>query len=262
MRKLLLINLLFISFVTLGQTKILDFEPDKTFGLANNNGTNTQFKPEIAANPVKDGINTSDTSVKITKEVGAPNWAFPFLNKIGSDPGGWNFTAGKVMQIKFMSVNKTDFTLTLRPWVNGAAVSDEIDLSFSGLELNKWYIAEFDYTAVADGWANRIDVWFNRNGGSDDGDVFYIDDITQSVAKTLNTEKFEFNNVKLYPNPTTGIIHFTGLENANSITIHNVIGQQVKKIKLENSLVDISDLNKGVYILKSDNGLQRKIVKN
>jgi len=160
-KKFILLVALIAASITYGQTIILDFEPGKTYNLGNNKGSSPYHAGATATNPVTDGINSSATAMSITKEVGAPDWAFPIINQIGSDPGGRNFTAGKVIRFKVMSVNQSAFTLTFRPWVGGA--NQELTQSFTGVTLNEWFEVEFDYSAVDDGWANRIDVWFNKD---------------------------------------------------------------------------------------------------
>lgn len=78
---------------------------------------------------------------------------------------------------------------------------------------------------------------------------------------TLNKDKFSFRNIKIYPNPSNSIINIVGLKDIKTITLYNVIGQQVKMVKNENT-VNVSNLKAGVYFLKTDNGLKRKIVIN
>ena len=257
MKKLLLAIAFVATTFSYGQT-ILDFEPGKTYNLGNNKGSTPFHAAATAANPVTDGINASATALSITKESGAPNWAFPIINQIGSDPGGWNFTGGKVMQLKVLSVNNTSFTLTFRPWVSGAF--QELTQTFTGVTLNEWFVVEFDYSAVGDGWANRIDVWFNKDGGTADGDVFYIDDISQSTTPTLSTRNIINAKLDVYPNPTNGVVHISDVDGIDSVTISNINGQVLKTFSGQNS-IDISDLVPGVYVLQADNGLIRKIIK-
>lgn len=92
-------------------------------------------------------------------------------------------------------------------------------------------------------------------------DVLGAEVMSYNVPVITSTEDFEFANVKIFPNPTNGLINITGLENAEYIAIYNVIGQEVKRLAGVEQTLDISGLNEGVYVLKSDNGLLRKIIK-
>ncbi len=260
MKKLLLLVTLIVTTTFNGQTTILDFEPGKTFNIGNNKGSSPQQDGIAAANPITNGINSSANAVSITLETSAPNWSFPIINEIGSVPGGWNFTNGKYMQIKVLSEDLTDFTLTLRPWVSGTAADPSVTQSFTGVTLNEWFIAEFDYSGIADGWANRIDVWFNKDGSVGAGEVFYIDDITQSSNATVSTKYIDNPKLNVYPNPTNGIVNISIVEGINTITVTNVNGQVLKTFPAQNA-IDISDLVSGVYFLQADNGLNRKIIK-
>jgi hypothetical protein len=62
--------------------------------------------------------------------------------------------------------------------------------------------------------------------------------------------------VAIYPNPSTGMIHFTNLEYPGypdqSITIHDLTGRVVKTQDVEDqgTTVDLADQDKGVYIVK------------
>ncbi|APZ45490.1 hypothetical protein BW723_03890 [Polaribacter reichenbachii] len=80
-------------------------------------------------------------------------------------------------------------------------------------------------------------------------------------STTASIDEEFLKDVKLFPNPTTGKINISGLETATAFSVYNAIGQEVKRFKNVNSTIDISELNSGIYILKSNNGLLRKIVK-
>ncbi len=80
-------------------------------------------------------------------------------------------------------------------------------------------------------------------------------------SATASVDEQSFKDVKIFPNPTTGKINITGLEKATTFSIYNAIGQEVKRFKNVNATLNISELNTGIYILKSNNGFLRKIVK-
>lgn len=75
------------------------------------------------------------------------------------------------------------------------------------------------------------------------------------------------DTVKVYPNPTNGIINIS-LSNGNTITkavLFNVEGQKLLEVANTNR-IDISDLSTGVYILKMEdsnrNSISKQIIKN
>ncbi|RZJ30585.1 MAG: T9SS type A sorting domain-containing protein [Flavobacterium sp.] len=82
-----------------------------------------------------------------------------------------------------------------------------------------------------------------------------------SECKTFNllgNGQFNMNNVQLYPNPTTGLLHLSGNLNVKSVEVYNMLGMKVAKS------LDISPLASGMYLVKVDTDagmLVRKIMK-
>jgi len=75
---------------------------------------------------------------------------------------------------------------------------------------------------------------------------------TDVTPATLGVSQLNSNNFKIYPNPTnTGFVNLT---TANSGDIYarvfDILGKQVLSRKVENNLLDISNLNSGMYILR------------
>ncbi|MFA8300360.1 MAG: choice-of-anchor J domain-containing protein [Hyphomicrobiales bacterium] len=91
----------------------------------------------------------------------------------------------------------------------------------------------------------------------EDGD----DVITESVTvdkdllielKVTGLEDFIARNINIYPNPSKGRINITNLAN-NTVTILDMQGKVVSSIKVlsNNHMIDLSNLNNGMYILKT-----------
>ena len=78
---------------------------------------------------------------------------------------------------------------------------------------------------------------------------------TGNTCATLSNSDFETtSNFKVYPNPSKGIFNIN-TEEVLAIEIYDIVGKLVKTTKLEigTSSVDISNLNSGVYLLKTIN---------
>ena len=85
--------------------------------------------------------------------------------------------------------------------------------------------------------------------------------VTYAQNNVLSFEdKIKHDNVLFYPNPTDGLLHITDVTDMQSISILNLLGQNVKTLKAANT-IDVSDLNKGIYFLSTDTGLTRKFIK-
>lgn len=74
-------------------------------------------------------------------------------------------------------------------------------------------------------------------------------------STTLSVDDFDtMKAIKIFPNPAnTGQITFNNVQQLSQITIYDILGKNVKTVSINNSndeIVDISNLNKGMYIAK------------
>ena len=56
----------------------------------------------------------------------------------------------------------------------------------------------------------------------------------------------------MYPNPTTSIVHITGLHANSTITIYSIQGEQIERFSGVNQKefdIDIADYKSGVFVL-------------
>ena len=82
----------------------------------------------------------------------------------------------------------------------------------------------------------------------------------------LSILDFELDKIGIYPNPAITILNIKlpqHIENER-LTIYNILGKQVGHFQLHNNnnKIDVSHLNDGVYFLKFENGLVKKIIIN
>ena len=72
----------------------------------------------------------------------------------------------------------------------------------------------------------------------------------------------------MYPNPTTSMLNFNSIEIIKEIIVYDLLGNQVLvKNTSDNALsLDVSNLSKGMYLIKFINGENnhtiRKFIKN
>ncbi len=79
-----------------------------------------------------------------------------------------------------------------------------------------------------------------------DGKISYSDVISNEFKYPIDNEVF--------PNPTTGIIHFTN-ETTDYIYISSVNGDIIRVVQTEDNTVDLSDEKNGCYFINSTNSL-------
>ena len=256
-KKLFFSVILVSSSLTYGQYS-QNFEDSSTLTPIVRAGTPEQATAENAANPFKTGINISDTAFKIDLTTGAPAWRWLAINSPG---GTYGSTNGTFYKFQFLSGNETIVNIQLEPWFGGNL--HRTDVKTVTVTPNTWNEIEFDFsTAVKDsddtlagaepGFLSRIDFKFNATG-TYDGDVYYIDNISQELTSTLSAKKF--NKTKLstaYYSTSKDAIIFTD-DNNDSFKIYDVLGRSVLAGQIESN-INLSSLLSGVYILATDKG--------
>lgn len=93
----------------------------------------------------------------------------------------------------------------------------------------------------------------------------YIENNYTTNTKPL-TNISDNDEIKIYPNPSKGIINIEATVSINQITILDLSGKIVLSAYTNNSIVklDISDLPKGIYIIETNTGKKHfnRIIKN
>ncbi len=82
----------------------------------------------------------------------------------------------------------------------------------------------------------------------------------QANVHTGNSEEGDFisnshhERLALYPNPATQFIRLQGAEQVRRVVIYNLVGKELKDIRLEegrsDERLDISDLQRGLYLVQ------------
>ena len=80
----------------------------------------------------------------------------------------------------------------------------------------------------------------------------YIDNF-YAYDSTLSIDDLEESTITIYPNPSTGIVNITGVEQVDEIRVFTISGQLVKKAE-NTSSIDLSSEMRGLYMIeiKSD----------
>jgi hypothetical protein len=84
-----------------------------------------------------------------------------------------------------------------------------------------------------------------------------------SCAIPTGVNEVARKKVLIYPNPTTGILHISGLEmKVELLNIYNLTGVLVKSqmVNSNHSQINIENLNQGIYIVQCGNVLQRVVL--
>ena len=91
---------------------------------------------------------------------------------------------------------------------------------------------------------------------SDDG-FGETEDYTVTVDETLNIGDHAISDFKYYPNPMTDVLHITANEEVKSVSVFNMLGQEVlRNMHFTNGKVDATSLPTGTFLFRVtfDNG--------
>jgi len=71
-----------------------------------------------------------------------------------------------------------------------------------------------------------------------------------STTEDMSVEDNVFRNLKVYPNPTTGILNIKSETNLESYQLYDLQGGIVRQGRLINTQIDLSGVNNGLYFLR------------
>lgn len=143
---------------------------------------------------------------------------------------------------------------------------------------NTWYSIKIEVSATeikyymddvlvytGDNFTSENIAGFNMLHNNYGGDAYY-DNITFANGTLGNTDFTDLSDLRIYPNPVQDELKIQGVdqEQISQMSIYNLNGQQLMTRKSVKNL-DVSHLNKGVYILKIDTknnkSLTHKLIK-
>ena len=87
-------------------------------------------------------------------------------------------------------------------------------------------------------------------------DVFEIDDIEFGVFSTFSSKENNLTDFTVYPNPATDFVNINSADSIDSYRIYDLTGRVVKRSSpyTNNFRIDVTSLNKGVYMVKLNSG--------
>jgi hypothetical protein len=158
-------------------------------------------------------------------------WAQPGL------PNGFKFVmisnSGGVVE-KFYQIGTNEALVTGQWKKVEIPMSYFTNLGFASTNFFQWKVSPF---------ADSVD-----NAG-----FVYIDNILLTTTSVLSNSNFTTSKVKLYPNPTSNVLNIESLGTIQTISVYNVLGQEVinKALNSTSTSLDVSSLNSGIYVVKT-----------
>lgn len=182
--------------------------------------------------------------------LGSATSGLPFNNLILSSTNdgvrvktrSFNLTQGVSYQISFKALKDASNPLNLTfDLVNtGAGNTISIYESINNLNISNFVTYIYEFTPSNSG------IYFSDFEIPSGNGNIYIDDF--SISQTLSNIDFDYKNIKFYPNPTSSTIAFYG--KIKNLQIFDISGKKVFEHDSESLIFNISDLPKGVYIMK------------
>jgi surface protein len=184
-----------------------------------------------------------DISAWDTSSVINMSYMFYDAPAFNGDIGNWDVSKVTDMLAMFDSsaLSTHNYDRILNNW-SGQELQQNVTLSAQGI----------NYCDGASGRQKLIDDfgWTITDGG--------IDCSTASIEDQTQLD------ISIYPNPTSDIVYIDGNYTQLKVVIYNILGKEVINKSITNS-IDISQLEKGVYILQLSDGAKlttQRIIKN
>ena len=137
-------------------------------------------------------------------------------------------------------------------WKDGFSEEEVISYKLFKASTNENFSLEVEYDPTLD------------NSG-----LFHVNSLSAitkvKMSATAVSENYS-GSIRIYPNPTTGIINIEGINQESVILIYNSFGEQVFNYKLNGTAkIDLSENPKGIYIIKISNSKEiyfQKLIMN
>ena len=208
---------------------------------------------------VVDPINAGNMVTRSVKTSGSALWAGTTM----STPAGFSSTIPFTVSNRkvYVSVWSPDAGIPVRLKVEVAGNPTQSCETQTNTTVVGWQMMEFDFNNEASGTAafnqtfnfNMMSIFFNfgTDGATAGEKTYYFDNV--SYAAPLAIASFEEAKIAMYPNPVSSSLSISSMDALETISIFNVIGQEVMNLKVNdtNTTINVSNFQNGIYIIKT-----------
>lgn len=173
--------------------------------------------------------------------VNNPTSTFTSLLKVG------NVAIANGMSVIVTYTPSSDtWTLKVRPDGSASLLDPEDTTTNSYVVSTPASVVNADYTSTTN---TNMMMYYNYNGTNG----AYLDNLkVKTNATILGIAQNEIEGLKVYPNPVSnGTLNISTANNdEKEVAIYTILGQQVLQAKTTSGVINVSNLTKGVYLLK------------
>lgn len=140
--------------------------------------------------------------------------------------------------------------------------SEEITTDASGtIRTYDFEITHANYSGTLD----RFQIVFKKDDNSvlsanTNTDAILVHNIVVSTSNTLSNKDFSKIDFNIYPNPVEDVLTIDSNEAIHQVDIYDVLGKQVMTTINNTNQIDVSDLEKAIYVVRitSEKGVSSK----
>ena len=170
-------------------------------------------------------------------------------------------TQDRAFSMKIRGSRNSSITLKLEDSTNGGSNHEwRDDDTFEYDTPGQWKTLVFNASSLSNTNFDRVVIFFDiatDRPEDESTDTFDIDDVKFGSYAVLSSRHFEkLTNVNLYPNPATNFVNINSADTIDSYRIYDLTGRVVKRSSpySNNFRIDVTSLNKGVYMVKLNSG--------
>ncbi len=249
-----------LNFTTGGDSSyMMDFHLQPTYDFFDNNAWNVQLHPNV--NPL---LNQTDVAA----------YVFEGMSVLSNLSLNYSWTEGSIAT---MSTGKSAFTFDLATnSSNDLLLADlisegctgaygHIDNIFFGQMLNSGTFVN-RYFGPQDNYNFAESCYMSEGYLSWQGVAIGDPKASIALESSVGIDPISSIEMRLYPNPTTGMLHIKGNGDIESISVHDMRGSELQRYdgNMGDSVeLNLSDLTNGVYMLRIQSGganIQERIV--
>jgi hypothetical protein len=129
---------------------------------------------------------------------------------------------------------------------NAWTTQTEVKLTVSTFDA--WQTLSFDFVGAKDSVNyDQVVVQLGGEGHFVPGQ-FYFDDFVLQGTAFIGEQMAE--PLSVYPNPASNVINFSGIERVMDLRIYDMTGNTIRPDQVKKSMIDISNLSEGLYVIR------------